>query len=73
MEGLGGDCRAVGPWFAPNYLRGETGVRWLDVRDLGVEGRGWTNTESYFDRLPASAKGKVPESVWGSATILPAK
>ena len=40
-------------------------LRWLDVRDLGVEGRGWTNTESFFDRLPASAKGKVPESVWG--------
>jgi hypothetical protein len=30
-------------------------LRWLDVRDLGVEGRGWTNTESFFDRLPASA------------------
>lgn len=39
-------------------------LRWLDVRELGVEGRGWTNTESYFDRLPATAQGKVPEAVW---------
>lgn len=42
----------------------ETPLKWLDVRDLGIEGRGWTNTGSPFDRLPASAQGKVPEAVW---------
>jgi hypothetical protein len=39
-------------------------IRWTDVRELGVEGRGWNDTKSFFDRLPAKAEGKVPESVW---------
>ncbi len=39
---------------------------WNDVRDWGVEGKGWsaTETEKYFDRLPARAKGVVREAVW---------
>ncbi len=55
-------------WLAvvPFLVRGagEPSLRWLDVRDLGVEGRGWTTTEAFFDRLPITAKGNVPESVW---------
>jgi hypothetical protein len=39
-------------------------VRWHDVREWGVEGRGFGDTESYFDRLPARAKGAVREPVW---------
>ncbi|MBN9692291.1 MAG: SGNH/GDSL hydrolase family protein [Verrucomicrobia bacterium] len=39
-------------------------LRWIDLTQLPVEGRGWTNTRSCFDRLPASAQGQVPESVW---------
>ncbi|MBK7404369.1 MAG: SGNH/GDSL hydrolase family protein [Phycisphaerales bacterium] len=38
--------------------------RWRDVREWGVEGRGWSHTERYFDRLPARAKGVVPDPVW---------
>jgi len=37
---------------------------WYDVRDWGVEGRGWSDTERYFDRLPAKAKGVVRGPVW---------
>lgn len=37
---------------------------WIDVRQFGVEGRGWTNTESFYDRLPAKAKGVVRKPVW---------
>ena len=40
-------------------------TRWVDVRDLEVEGKGWTDTRSFFDRLPAKAEGVVPASVWG--------
>jgi len=39
--------------------------QWADVRDWGVEGRGFNDTEAYFDRLPARAKGIVREAVWG--------
>lgn len=51
-------------WLAGLIALAQTPLRWVDVRELGVEGRGWTNTESYFDRLPAAAQGKVPEAVW---------
>lgn len=37
---------------------------WYDARNLLVEGKGWTNTESFYDRLPAKAKGVVRPPVW---------
>ena len=37
---------------------------WTDIRDFGVEGRGWTNTKSFYDRLPAKAEGVVRKPVW---------
>ena len=39
-------------------------VVWHDVRDIGFEGRAFDDTESYFDRLPARAKGAVRPEVW---------
>ena len=39
-------------------------LRWLDVKDLGVEGRGWSDTKAFYDRLPSKADGRVPNSVW---------
>ncbi len=37
---------------------------WYDCKDLGVEGKGWTDTLSVYDRLPSKAEGKVPKDVW---------
>lgn len=37
---------------------------WHDLRTWGVEGRGFADTENYFDRLPGRAKGVVREAVW---------
>lgn len=39
-------------------------LTWHDVREWGVEGKGWSDTERYFDRLPTRAKGKVRDAVW---------
>ena len=39
-------------------------IVWYDCQRLGVEGKGWTNTASYYDRLPANASSNVPASVW---------
>ena len=39
-------------------------LKWIDIRGLNVEGRGWTETKSFYDRLPANAEGKVPGAVW---------
>jgi hypothetical protein len=38
---------------------------WHDLREFGVEGKGWDDTERFYDRLPARAKGVVTEAVWG--------
>jgi lysophospholipase L1-like esterase len=37
---------------------------WHDLRSWGVEGRGFADTENYFDRLPARAKDVVGQAVW---------
>ncbi|MFP6676270.1 MAG: SGNH/GDSL hydrolase family protein [Pirellulaceae bacterium] len=42
----------------------ENGVDWYDVQQWGVEGRGWSDTARYFDRLPARAESKVRGAVW---------
>ena len=39
-------------------------IVWHDCKDIGVEGKGWADTLSFYDRLPAKAHGKAPESVW---------
>ena len=42
------------------------GITWHDVREWGVEGKGWGEAESanYYDRLPGRAKGHVRDAVW---------
>jgi len=37
---------------------------WFDGKDLLVEGKGWRDTASVYDRLPRKAQGKVPPRVW---------
>lgn len=38
---------------------------WYDAKLLTVEGKGYTDTEGFWERLPERAKGKVPPAVWG--------
>jgi hypothetical protein len=44
----------------------EPDVRWYEVSDWGVEGRGWPDEprKRYFDRFPAKAETSVPPAVW---------
>ena len=39
-------------------------MNWTDIRDLRIEGQGWTDTKAPFDRLPARAEGVVTDAVW---------
>jgi lysophospholipase L1-like esterase len=50
----------------PARARSEPGTStlWYDVRDLDVEGKGWSETKAFFDRLPAKAEGVVRTPVW---------
>ena len=57
--------RALGGEPAPVKPKLEDGLAWYDVQQWGVEGRAWTETKRYFDRLPAKAEGVVRAPVWG--------
>ncbi|PHZ85479.1 SGNH/GDSL hydrolase family protein [Paremcibacter congregatus] len=37
---------------------------WYDAANLGIEGKGWVNTETIYDRLPLKAKDVVRHPVW---------
>lgn len=39
-------------------------VEWHDLRQFGVEGRAFDDTEVFYDRLPARAKSLVRGAVW---------
>jgi len=40
-------------------------LQWFNARALTMEGKGWSDTKQFFDRLPARAEGKVRAAVWG--------
>ncbi len=50
----------------PNFAARDASGEWLwyDARGLTVEGKGWTDTARFYDRLPARAEGVVPGPVW---------
>ena len=54
-----GVLRAAAPAETP-----APNLTWVDVRTLGLEGSGWTDKASFYDRLPARAKGVVRDVVW---------
>ncbi len=39
-------------------------LAWTPLRELGLEGQGWTDTKAPYDRLPARAEGQVRAAVW---------
>ncbi len=50
----------------PNFAAKDASGEWLwyDARELTVEGKGWTDTDWFYDRLPTRANGLVPNPVW---------
>ncbi|MCB9850819.1 MAG: SGNH/GDSL hydrolase family protein [Phycisphaerales bacterium] len=42
----------------------DTNLIWHDARTLTIEGRGWDDTETFFERLPARAQDNVTDEVW---------
>jgi hypothetical protein len=60
---------AIVGWFLPSAAEGQTnsapGLVWHDSRELCVEGKGWSDTKGFYDRLPGRAEGMVPPAVWG--------
>ena len=50
------------PLLAPAQAKPD--LRWHDARQLRVEGQGWSDTASPYDRLPARAESLVRREVW---------
>lgn len=64
-----GVAGTLGSWFtgAASWAAEPTvedGTAWYNVADWGVQGRGWDDTQRYFDRLPAKAEDMVRPPVW---------
>lgn len=55
--------------FAPvdsaKAIRTEENIAWYRGEDLWVEGRGWSDTKAFWNRLPARVEGMVTPTVWG--------
>lgn len=41
-----------------------TGLQWRPADGLRIEGKGWSDTKSFYDRLPATAENTVRKNVW---------
>ncbi len=59
---VGGQLLQAAPKAQPKV---EDGIAWFNVEQWGVEGKGWTDTTRYYDRLPAKAEKSVRSAVWG--------
>ncbi len=53
-------------FFALN-THAQTNFVWHDLRDLPLEGKGWTDTKGFYDRLPSRAEKLVRPPVWNLA------
>lgn len=42
----------------------DSDILWFDIRELVIEGKGWQDTEEFYDRLPSRARGIVRGPVW---------
>ena len=40
-------------------------ILWYNAEQLPLEGKGWTQTKAFYDRLPAKAEKTVRPPVWG--------
>ena len=58
---------AAAPMQEPAAPKADGWTRYA-AQDLGLEGRGWSDVETPFDRLPARAKKLVRERVWRLST-----
>jgi lysophospholipase L1-like esterase len=63
LAGLAIPAWAESP-IAVDRARIEDQEAWYDAKLLTIEGQGWTDVKSPYDRLPAKAEGTVRPAVW---------
>ena len=47
-----------------NLCAADEKLAWHNAKELQTEGKGWTDTKDYYDRLPARAEKMVRPPVW---------
>src|SRR3954464_3922766 len=52
------------PLLAQTTTAPATELEWIDAKKLTVEGLGFRDVKSPYDRLPGKAEGVVPPAVW---------
>ena len=57
-------AQAGGIDLSKGRLDADNSTVWYDGQALPIEGKAFSDTESYYDRLPARAKASVPAPVW---------
>jgi lysophospholipase L1-like esterase len=50
--------------IASHRLKESAEFSWFDASKMEIEGKGWTDTQRFFDRLPSKAEGIVRDPVW---------
>ena len=67
LLGLAGERAHAADRLDPAAARKEAGdpTLWYNIQQLDVEGKGWTETRAFFDRLPAKAESIVRPPIWG--------
>lgn len=60
---------AIYPWQGVSIASaqekiGDARLQWRDAHELSLEGKGWTDTKHFYDRLPVHAEKSVRQNVW---------
>jgi len=60
-----GGCVSAGQIESKNAQQdANDGTLWYDCKLLQIDGKGWVDTESFYDRLPEKARKTAPTNVW---------
>ena len=49
---------------APAFALDKSELAWHDPAKTGIEGKGWSDTKRFYDRLPAKAEAVVRKPEW---------
>lgn len=57
-------CLFVFSFSAHGQTNNEIKINWHDARNFTIEGKGWSEAASFYDRLPAKAEKSVRPQIW---------
>ena len=52
-------------------IQAQDNITWIDAKTLKVEGKGWQDTDNYFDRFPSKAKEMISKGLYEASQETP--